>query len=239
MFGVGQRPTGDRDPFALRRHALGIVRILVEKKLPLDLEPLLKETQDKFSTGQLAVTRAEGMVTLPLYADVNAFIHDRARGYLRDRGYSASEVESVLSLPSATPSEYIDRLNAVRKFLNLAEAIELAESDKRIRNIINKSGETANIGGVDEGQLTEAAEKKLFNSVKALRPEVDSLIQQGNFERALLLTAQIHLPVKQFFEQVMVNAEDPSLRNNRFALLHAVSNLTNRVANLSELVIKA
>jgi glycyl-tRNA synthetase beta chain len=214
------------------------VRILVEKKLPLELDPLLKEAQERFPSGQLAVARVEKTVSIPLYADVSNFVQERARGYLRDRGYSASEVEAVLSLSSAKPSEYIERLDAVRRFLTLAEAIGLAESDKRIRNIIYKSGEAANIGGIDEGQLSEVAEKKLFNSVRALRPEVDSLIQQGNFERALLLTAQVHLPVRQFFEQVMVNAEDLKLRNNRFALLHEVSNLTNRVANLSELVIK-
>ena len=239
MFGVGQRPSGDRDPFALRRHALGIVRILVEKKLPLDLDLLLKEAQERFPAGHLAATRVEKTISIPLYADVSIFVQERARGYLRDRGYSVSEVESVLSLPSARPSEYVERLNAVRRFLSLTEAAELAESDKRIRNIINKSGAAATISLADEKRLVEVPEKKLLDSVRTLRPQVDALIQQGNFERALLLTAQVHLPVKQFFDEVMVNVEDPELRNNRFALLHEVSNLTNRVANLSELVIKA
>jgi glycyl-tRNA synthetase beta chain len=239
MFGVGQRPSGDRDPFALRRHALGIVRILVEKKLPLELEPLLKEAQERFPAGHLAVTRVEKTISIPLYADVSSFVQERARGYLRDRGFSVSEVESVLSLPSARPSEYVERLNAVRRFLSLTEAAELAESDKRIRNIISKSGAAATISRADEKRLVEVPEKKLLDSVRTLRPQVDTLIQQGNYERALLLTAQVHLPVKQFFDEVMVNVEDPDLRNNRFALLHEVSNLTNRVANLSELVIKA
>ena len=239
IFGVGQRPTGDRDPFALRRHALGIVRILVEKKLPIDLDSLLKEAQDKFAPGQLTVTRVENTISIPLYVDVSGFVQERAKSYLRDRDYSASEVESVLSLPSAKPSEYLERLEAVRRFLSLAEATELAESDKRIRNIITKSGASTGVALTDEKQLIETAERKLFNSVRALRPQVDSLIQQGSFDRALLLTAQVHLPVKQFFDEVMVNVEDEATRNNRFALLHEVSNLTNRVANLSELVIKA
>ena len=239
MFGVGQRPTGDRDPFALRRHALGIVRILVEKKLPIDLNPLLKDAQEKFPTGQLTVARVENTISIPLYADVSGFVLERAKSYLRDRAYAASEVESVLSLPSAKPSDYLERLDAVRRFLALTEATELAESDKRIRNIISKSAAASAIALTDDKQLVETAEKNLLSSVRTLRPQVDSLIQQGNFERALLLTAQIYLPVKQFFNEVMVNVEDEATRNNRFALLHEVSNLTNRVANLSELVIKA
>jgi len=239
MFGLSQKPTGDRDPFAMRRHALGIVRILVEKKLPIELDPLLKESQNTFAPGQLTDTRVENTISIPLYVDVSSFVQERAKSYLRDRGYSASEVESVLSLPSAKPSEYIERLNAVRRFLSLTEAIELAESDKRIRNIINKSGAVSIISLTDEKQLLEIAERKLFNSVRTLRPQVDSLIQQGNFEHALLLIAHVHLPVKQFFDEVMVNVEDEAIRHNRFALLHEVSNLTNRVANLSELVIKA
>jgi glycyl-tRNA synthetase beta chain len=239
MFGVGQRPTGDRDPFALRRHALGIVRILVEKKLPIDLDPLLKEAQDKFPPGKLTVARVENTISIPLYADVSSFVQERAKSYLRDQDYSASEVESVLSLSGAKPSEYIGRLNAVRLFLSLTEAIELAESDKRIRNIINKSAAASIISLINEEQFVETAEKQLFKSVRTLRPQVDSLIRQGNFEQALLLTAQVHLPVKQFFDEVMVNVEDEAIRSKRFALLHEVSNLTNRVANLSELVIKA
>ncbi len=239
MFGVGQKPTGDKDPYALRRQALGVVRILVEKKLPIELDPLLRESQDIFTPGLLTDTRAGNKVSTTLVFDVSSFVQERAKSYLRDKGYSASEVESVLSLPSAKPSEYVERLNAVRQFLSLTDAIELAESDKRIRNIINKSGAASKISLADENNFIEAAERKLFNSVRTLRPQVDSLIQQGNFERALLLTAHVHLPVKQFFDEVMVNVEDEATRNNRFALLHEVSNLTNRVANLSELVIKA
>jgi glycyl-tRNA synthetase beta chain len=215
------------------------VRILVEKKLPIELDPLLKEAQEKFAPGQLTVSRVENTISIPLYVDVSGFVQERAKSYLRDQGYSVSEVESVLSLPSAKPSEYVERLNAVRRFLALTEATELAESDKRIRNIINKSGAASATALTNETQLIEPAEKKLLNSVRTLRPQVDSLIQQGNFEQGLLLTAQIHLPVKQFFDEVMVNVEDEAIRNNRFALLHEVSNLTNRVANLSELVIKA
>src|SRR4029077_2458722 len=128
-------------------------------------------------------------------------------------------------------------LNAVRRFLTLAEAPELAESDKRIRNIINKSAATSMIALANEKECLEHAEKKLLHSVRALRPQVDLLIHQENFEQALLLTAQINLPVKQFFEDVMVNVEDTKTRNNRFALLHEVGNLTNRVANLSALTI--
>jgi len=239
MFGIGQKPSGDKDPFALRRHALGIVRILAEKKLPIELAPLLAASQSIFAPGQLAGTHGENKISATLASDVNSFVLERAKSYLRDRGYSASEVESVLSLPSAKPAEYIERLTAVRRFLSLTEAIDLAESDKRIRNIISKSGAVSVIGLTDEKRLVEMAERTLLHSVRTLRPQVDSLIQQGNFENALLVTAQVHLPVKRFFDDVMVNVEDEALRSNRFALLHEVSNLTNRVANLSELVVKA
>ena len=239
IFGSGQRPTGDKDPFALRRHALGIVRFLVEKRLPIDLNALLREAQDGFSPGQLTTTRAEKEISIPLHVDVGNFVQERTRSYLRDRGYSVSEVESVLTLSSAKPSEYVERLNAVRQFLALTEASELAESDKRIRNIINKSDAASVIALTNEKQLIEPAEKTLLKSVRTLRPQVDSLIQHGSFDQALLLTAHIHLPVKQFFDEVMVNVEDDAIRSNRFALLHEVINLTNRVANLSELVIKS
>ena len=239
MFGIGQKPSGDKDPFALRRHALGIVRILAEKKLPIELAPLLAASQSIFAPGQLAGTHGENKISAALASEVSSFVLERAKSYLRDRGYSASEVESVLSLPSAKPAEYIERLTAVRRFLSLTEAIELAESDKRIRNIISKSAAVSVIGPTDEKRLVETAERTLLDSVRTLRPQVDSLIQQGDFENALLLTAQVHLPVKRFFDEVMVNVEDEALRSNRFALLHEVSNLTNRVANLSELVVKA
>jgi glycyl-tRNA synthetase beta chain len=237
MFGIGQRPSGDRDPFALRRHALGILRILMEKRLALDLDSLLRESQSTFPPGKLADVRKEKGISIPLSFDIGYFVQERAKGYLRDRGYSVSEVEAVLTLRNVNPSEYIGRLNAVRRFLTLAEAPELAESDKRIRNIINKSAATSMIALANEKECLENAEKKLLHSVRALRPQVDLLIHQENFEQALLLTAQINLPVKQFFDDVMVNVEDTKTRNNRFALLHEVGNLTNRVANLSALTI--
>jgi glycyl-tRNA synthetase beta chain len=166
------------------------------------------------------------------YISAGFFVEERARNYLRDQGFSTNEIEAVISL-GVKPSEYLPRLNAVRYFLSLPEAPELAESDKRIGNIIDKSGAGSITTPATEGP--EDAEKKLLRSVRALRPQVDALVNHGDFEKALLLTAQIHLPVKQFFNDVMVNVDDANIRKNRFALLHEVSNLTNRVANISKL----
>ena len=231
IFGVGTIPTGDKDPFALRRHALGVIRILAERKLPLGVSVLLTLAHETFPKGTLLANH-DGNVSNSSKAA--AFVAERAKSYLRDRGYAVLEIESVLDL-SPKPLEYVSRLEAARKFLALPEAAGLAEADKRIRNILSKSGAHAIAFKADDARLVENEEKQILRLTRVLREQVDSLVVQGKFSDALLLTAQLHQPVAKFFEKVMVNVEDQALRNNRFALLHEVGNLTNQVVNISKL----
>ena len=230
IFGVGAIPTGDKDPFALRRHALGVIRILAEQKLSLHHRDLLKLAHETYPTGVLLADH-DGM---PNSMKAGYFVEERAKSYLRELGYSILEVESVLDL-MPKPLDYVSRLEAARQFLALPESAGLAEADKRIRNILSKSGGLSVVVKADEAMLVENEEKQMLRTTRLLREQVDSLVTQGKFSEALLLTAQLHQPVTQFFEKVMVNVEDQALRNNRFALLHEVANLTNRVANISKL----
>ena len=234
IFGTGAIPTGDKDPFALRRHALGVIRILAEHKLPLRVEELLTLAHDTFPKGTLLAVHERKGGAVGNAAEASAFVLERAKSYLRDAGYTVLEIESVLDL-SPQPLEYVSRLEAARQFLQLPESAGLAEADKRIRNILSKSGAADGALSADETKLIETEEKQLLTSTRDLRAKVDTLLKQQKFSDALLLTAQLHQPVTQFFDKVMVNVEDPALRNNRFALLHEVANLTNQVVNLSKL----
>jgi glycyl-tRNA synthetase beta chain len=234
IFGIELIPSGDRDPFALRRHALGVLRILCEQQLRLDLSGLLKSGHDAFPKGMLLESHKRGNISVPNYIEAGGFVRERAKSYLRDMGYSVLEVEAVLDL-DPMPIEYVSRLEAARAFLTLPEAAGLAEADKRIRNILTKSGGASVVQLTDESQLQVDTEKQLLRTTRLLRSQVDELLKQEKFKDALLLTAQIHQPVTTFFEKVMVNVEDQAIRTNRFALLHEVVNLTNRVANISKL----
>ncbi len=235
IYGVGLVPTGDKDPFGLRRAGLGILRILCELRLPLNLNTLTKLSHDNFPSGLLMATHQQGYVSVSNHIAVSNFIEERAKGYLRDFGYSTLEIEAVLSI-GAVPAEYVNRLDAVRKFLALPEAAGLAEADKRIRNILNKSGAASFVNEANEDLFEEDAEKLLWLVANSTLQRVDSLLLTGNFSDALMETASIHDSVNNFFDKVMVNAEKKELRENRFAILNRVSTLTNRVANISLLV---
>ncbi|HTE15438.1 MAG TPA: glycine--tRNA ligase subunit beta, partial [Burkholderiales bacterium] len=230
IFGTGAIPTGDKDPFALRRHALGVIRILAERKLPLHFGELLKLAHETFPANTL-VTDHDGM---PNPMKAGYFVEERAKSYLRELGYSTLEVESVIAL-SPKPMEYVNRLDAARRFLALPESAGLAEADKRIGNILSKSGGLSTALNVDEALFEKIEEKQLLSVARLLRQQVDDLLGQGKFSDALLLTAQLHQPVTCFFNEVMVNVTDASLRNNRFALLHEVETLMNRVVFISKL----
>ena len=234
LFGIGQLPTGDKDPFALRRHALGVTRMLVEKQLAINLDELLKLAHGVFPAMLLKEAHDVQGIFFPNWMMVRHFIDERAKGYLRDLGYTSNEVNAVVDL-GAAPYEYVGRLTAVRNFLLLPEALELSASDKRIRNILQKSGAMSEVEVTDENKLQEAAERSLFVAVRLLRPLVDAQIVKSDFSNALLLVAQISPRVSEFFQAVMVNVEDEAIRTNRFRLLHEVGNLTNRVADLSKL----
>jgi len=224
IFGIGLLPTGEKDPFALRRHALGVLRILLEKQLPLDLVQLLELAHAQFPREMLADSVA---------ADVHIFMLDRLRGYLREHGFSPDEIESVLSQSPTRIDLVMPRMVAVREFRQLPEAESLSAANKRIRNILKKAQD---VGDVPElALLQEPAEKKLFAAVNKLLPQVNSLVEAEDYADALKLLAGVRADVDVFFDEVMVMTEEPMTRKNRLALLAQLEQLMNRVADISRL----
>jgi glycyl-tRNA synthetase beta chain len=222
MFGIGNLPTGDKDPFALRRHALGVIRMLIEKDLPLDLSALL----------QSAVPAFGALITDPSTA-LSDFIFDRLAGGLREQGYSAQEVDAVLALQPQRLGEVTKRLAAVRAFAALPEAPALAAANKRIANILKKAeGEGA---PVQEALLVEPAEKALFTAMQTTVPAANAKFDAGDHTASLQALAALRAPVDAFFDGVMVNADDPGLKANRLGLLRQLHEAMNRVADLSRL----
>ncbi|MEX8516412.1 glycine--tRNA ligase subunit beta [Leptothrix ochracea] len=223
LFGIGQLPTGDKDPFALRRHALGVIRILVEKNLPLDLSELIK-----------AAVPAFGELIEDPTAKLLAFFADRLAVSLRDQGYSAQEVDAVLALNPTRLGDVPRRLAAVRSFSILPEAASLAAANKRISNILKKA-EGAVQAQVDSALLAEPAEQQLFAALSAVQPDADRWFEQGEYAASLQALAALKAPVDAFFDGVMVNAEDAALRANRLGLLKTLHGAMNRVADLARL----
>jgi len=224
MFGIGNLPSGDKDPFALRRHALGVVRMLIEKDLPLDLDVLL---------GQIA-TPAFGGKIQDASAALADFIYDRLAGLLREQGYSAQEVDAVLALRPQRLGEVAKRLAAVRAFAALPEAAALAAANKRVGNILKKAEGQAQ-ERVDAALLKEAAEQELASVLAKVRAASDKLFDAGEYAGSLRELAALKGPVDAFFDGVMVNADDPALRANRLGLLASLHAAMNRVADLSRL----
>ncbi len=227
IYGVGQIPTGDKDPFGLRRQALGVVRILMERQLPLDLRDLLAQTLAQFQPGVLAADTAEKL---------HAFMLERLRHLLRERAWTPEEVEAVLSHAPGRLNDIEARLEAVRHFRTLPEAAALAAANKRIRNILRKNEAHAPAGAaVDSQRLSEAAESALYQEILRLSPLVEAHLLQGDHVGALQALASARAPVDRFFDDVMVMADDPLVRDNRLALLGRLDNLMNRVADISRL----
>jgi len=227
MFGIGNLPSGDKDPFALRRHALGVIRMLVERGLPLDLP------------GVVAVAGAQFGSLLPDAGTSNEqvlqFIYERIAGYLRDQGYAAQEADAVVTVRPPW-GEIPRRLAAVRAFATLPEAPALAAANKRIGNILKKAE-----GGADphvsELLLQEAAEKALFATMNTVLPQADAQFKAGDYTASLQTLAALRAPVDAFFDGVMVNAEQADLRLNRLGLLATLHGAMNRVADLSRLAV--
>ncbi len=223
LFGIGQLPTGDKDPFALRRHALGVIRILAEKQLPLDLPELLRAAAVPF--GELISDPSTALLD---------FMLDRLAVNLREQGYSAQEVDAVLALRPARLGEVARRLAAVRAFAALPEAPALAAANKRVGNILKKAeGEVR--PEVRPELLQEAAESALAAALAEVAPLADQAFEQGDHTASLQALAALKGPVDTFFDQVMVNADDPALKANRLGLLARLHQAMNRVADLSRL----
>jgi glycyl-tRNA synthetase beta chain len=223
LFAIGQLPTGDKDPFALRRHALGIVRMLMEKDLPLALDDLIAQA--------VALFPHAGAETARQLAD---FFYDRLAGSLREQGYSAQEVDAVLALRPQRLGDVAKRLAAVRAFAALPEAPALAAANKRIGNILKKA-EGAVDAQVTESLLKESAEKSLYAATRDVAPKASSQFDAGDYTASLQTLAALRVPVDAFFDGVMVNAEEPDLRRNRLGLLATLHQAMNRVADLSRL----
>jgi glycyl-tRNA synthetase beta chain len=224
LFGIGHAPTGDKDPFALRRHALGVIRMLVERDLPLALDDLLRQAWAAFPPDMLADKAAE----------LAAFIYDRFAGSLREQGASAAEVDAVLALRPQRLDRVPRQLQAVRAFAALAEAPALASANKRVANILRKADGAAP-ASVDPALFREPAEAALAGALAAAAAVADAAFERGDYTASLQALAALKAPVDAYFDGVMVNAPDPALRGNRLALLAALQRAMNRVADLSRL----
>ena len=230
LFGIGQQPTGEKDPYALRRAALGIVRILVEKKLPLQLNKLVGAAFNVFPK-QVRLGDA--------HSDLQTFIVDRLRGYLRDAGYSANEVESVLSKYPTALDRVPSQLAAVRAFMELPEAASLASANKRVANILKQAASKGeSFSSADRNALTEKAEIALLDSLSSASSKADVLFQRGDYAGYLKAFAVLKPSVDAFFDSVMVMVEQESVRRNRLALLADLREKMNRVADISKLAVE-
>jgi glycyl-tRNA synthetase beta chain len=225
IWGIGLAPTGDKDPFALRRAALGALRLLAERELPLDLGDLLADARAAFGDAKLAPDTVQG---------VREFMLDRLRGYLRERGFEHDAVEAVVSQNPGRIDLVPRRLAAVTEFRKLPEAASLAAANKRIRNILRKSPVPAD-ALPQAAKLVDPAERALFDAVERLAPDTRDLVDQGLYTKALLELAKTRAPVDRFFDEVLVMAEDESVRANRLALLARLDRLMNEVADISKL----
>lgn len=259
MFRIKQIPTGDKDPFALRRHALGVVRILVEKDLPLEINKLLERVseilQDKnieeqwvqrravaerssMQVTEAAAIQKEG--TLQHFVSPEAsrqlldFIYDRLASSLREQGYSAQQVDAVLALHPQHLNDIPKRLAAVRAFAALPEAASLAAANKRVSNILKKAAEAISAEIATE-RLQVPAEQALYQALVEIEDKIDEAFQEKDYTVALQILAALKAPVDTFFDHVMVNTDDEALRSNRLALLKALQQVMNRVADISRL----
>lgn len=259
MFGIGNLPTGDKDPFALRRHALGVIRMLVERALPLEVKQLVdiaydalddKQIQLSFAEQQAEADRkrkeAQGEIFVHAFSFtprvfnpearpllVN-FIYERLAGNLREQGYTAQEVDAVLALHPQKLADVATRLHAVRSFASLPEAPALAAANKRVSNILKKA-DAAVQPVVDTALLQEAAEQALYAALQTAAPQAEQAFAAGDYTASLQALAALKEPVDAFFDTVMVNADDAALKANRLGLLAQLQQAMNRVADISRL----
>ena len=222
IFGIGQAPKGSADPFALRRAALGALRIIVEKNLPLDLEDLVKKSAALFG---------DKLTNSNVVADVVDFMLGRFRAWYQDEGIAVDVIQAVLARRPTRPADFDARVRAVSHFRTLDSAEALAAANKRVANILAKA--EGDIGAIDVALCIEPAEQVLAQSVLSLAKEVQPLIAQGEYTAVLDKLAGLRQPVDNFFDNVMVNAEDAKLRQNRLAILNTLQGLFLQVADIS------
>lgn len=231
MFGIGNIPTGDKDPFALRRHALGVARMLVELNLPLALTNILSMASEVLRP---AIDPAAQEKFGNNMSELEKFLMDRLAGYFREAGYTVQEIDAVISLQPEQLGLIPKQLEAVRAFSTLSEADSLAAANKRVGNILKKA-ETQVEANINTALLKEPAESKLANALANVKPEADAAFERGDYTASLKALAALKAPVDDFFDHVMVNADDPALKANRLGLLATLHQAMNRVADLSKL----
>ena len=231
LFAIGQHPTGDKDPYALRRHAIGVIRLLREKSLGLSMAKLLVVSASAFE-GHKAVSKQSWT---QISASLLEFIYDRLSINLKDQDYSSAQIDSVLSIRPDVLDEVDLRLKAVKAFVQLPEALSLASANKRIGNILKKAHDQQVNELVNPSLLVEVAERALFETMQDVLPQAQLSFEAKNYAQSLSLLAQLKNAVDLFFEQVMVNAPEEALRSNRLSLLSRLHTAMNQVADLSRL----
>ena len=225
IYGIGLVPTGEKDPFGLRRAAQGVVRILVEKSLALDVKDLLVSARSQFPNGVIADTVVQ---------DLHGFMLERLKPYLKEKGFEPDEIDAVVSLAPTRLDQVLPRLKALKEFRALPEGQALAAANKRIRNILRQAGGTPS-DKVDAGRLTEPAERIRSEAIQTLEAQVAPLFKVGNYAEALKRLAGLRPAVDEFFDKVMVMVDDVAVRDNRLALLNRLGNLFLNVADISRL----
>ena len=220
LFSIGEKPTGDKDPFALRRQVIGIIRILTEKNIDLNLNTVISES---IQATKLAESK-----------DLNSFIYDRLSNFFKDQGYAALDIEAVLAIESGLINEIPKRLNAIKEFLLLPESEDLASANKRVGNILKKADVKSSLK-VNQSLLKDEAEINLYNTLDFVDAESRKEYVEKNYSGSLKLLCKLKNPIDQFFKDVMVNDEDESLKMNRLALLEKLYSAMNLVADLSKL----
>ncbi|MEK7436149.1 MAG: glycine--tRNA ligase subunit beta, partial [Pseudomonadota bacterium] len=258
IFGADEAPSGEKDPYALRRSALGFIRILIERRIPLDAIELINQAAEFFVNPEVhkssatylqqeherrtkhekgAKVFAFGYADIKISEDAKSsvyqFILERLRGYLRDKQYTANEIEAVLALKPSRIDQIEARINAVRAFAAMPEAESLASANKRIGNILKKAGRSAS--PADTSLFVEAAEKALAAVMDLVRPAAQERFAAHDYAGTLKVLSQMRQPVDVFFNEVLVMAEDPKLQANRIALLRELHGLMNMVADISKL----
>lgn len=225
IFSIGRKPTGDKDPFALRRASIGVLRILIEKKIPLSLADLLEKATE------LQPIKIENPDVL--HADLKKFFDDRLKAYCLDNGFSADQFEAVMASTSASPLDVIERLSAVSKFLELDDAVALAAANKRIGNILRKNADVLTSRSTDPSLLVDAAEKEVFMALEQVKAPFMTSVTEGDYLAALSSLADLRQPIDDFFENVMVMSDNDDIRTNRFALLSELRELFLTIADFS------
>lgn len=230
IYGIGQVPTGDKDPFGLRRHALGILRILIETPLDLSLAALLKLAANNFPAGLLNAKVA---------GEVEHFVTERLRNYLREQNFEIAHIDAVLAVLAGRTHEVLPRLQGVRTFAALSTAKELAAANKRVQNIMRKNaeelGEQMHGAAVQKALLQEAAERDLYSAMQDIKPMANDYLVRGDYGQNLKILVTLKPFIDDFFEGVMVMCKEPELRINRGALLQELGDLMNQAADISKL----